>query len=81
LQQLVREAKATAASINEPSESWKLERWRVECRAEIDRKYYYRYSMLPMIFAQLLKQGRIAYNDLQGLAPEKIEVIRGVSRL
>jgi hypothetical protein len=81
LQQLVREAKAKAAVIAEPSELWKLERWLAERRIEIDRKYDYRYSVLPIVFAELMKQGRIAESDLHGLAPEKIELILGASRL
>jgi hypothetical protein len=52
-----------------------------ERRIEIDRKYDYRYSVLPIVFAELVKQGRIAENDLHGLAPEKIELILGASRL
>jgi len=81
LQQLVREAQAKAAAIKEPFELWKLESWLHERRIEIDRKYDYRYSVLPIVLAELLKQGRIAESDLQGLAPEKIELIRGASRL
>jgi hypothetical protein len=81
LQQLVREVKARAAVIDEPSEVWRLERWLAERRIEIDRKYHYRYSVLPIVFAELVKQGRIAENDLHGLAPEKIELILGASRL
>jgi hypothetical protein len=50
-----------------------------ERRREIDRKYDYRYSVLPLVFAELVKQGRIAENDLQGLAPEKIDVILGMA--
>jgi hypothetical protein len=63
------------------SELWKLERWLAERRIEIDRKYDYRYSVLPIVFAELMKQGRIAESDLHGLAPEKIELILGASRL
>ena len=81
LRKLVREAKARAAIIDEPSELWKLERWLTERRIEIDRKYDYRYSVLPIVFAELVKQGRIGENDLHGLAPEKIELILGASRL
>ena len=81
LRKLVREAKARAAIIDEPSELWKLERWLTERRIEIDRKYDYRYSVLPNVFAGLVKRGRIGENDLYGLAPEKIELILGASRL
>lgn len=79
LQQLIREAKGRAAAIAEPSELWRLESWLAERRREIDRKYDYRYSVLPLVFAQLVQQGRVTENDLHGLAPEKIEVILGMA--
>jgi hypothetical protein len=37
--------------------------------------------VLAIVFAELVKQGRIAENDLHGLAPEKMELILGASRL
>jgi Photoprotection regulator fluorescence recovery protein len=79
LQQLVRETKDRAAAISEASELWQLERWLTERRREINRKYDYRYSVLPLVFAELMKRGRIAENDLHGLDPEKIEVILGMA--
>lgn len=79
LQQLVRQAKDRAAAVTEASELWKLESWLAERRREIDRKYDYRYSVLPLVFAQLVKQGRVAKSDLHGLDPEKIQVILGMA--
>jgi hypothetical protein len=46
---------------------------------EIERKYDYRYSVLPFVFATLLSEGRISENDLRGLDQGKIELIHGVS--
>ena len=79
LQQLVRQAKDRAAAVTEASEFWKLESWLTQSRQEIDRKYDYRYSVLPFIFAQLVKQGLVAESDLHGLDPEKIQVILGIA--
>jgi hypothetical protein len=79
LQQLVREAKDRVAAMSEASELWQLESWLTQRRREIDRKYDYRYSVLPLVFAQLVKQGRVAENDLHGLDPEKIEAIVGMA--
>ncbi len=79
LQQLVREAKDRVAAITEASELWQLESWLAERRREIDRKYDYRYSVLPLVFAELVKQGRVTENDLHGLDREKIEVILGMA--
>jgi hypothetical protein len=55
LEAVVREAKDRAAKITEPSELWELERWLAERRREIDRKYDYRYSILPLVLAALLR--------------------------
>ncbi len=49
LEAVVEEAKDRAAKIQEPSELWELERWLTERRQGIDRKYDYRYSVLPLV--------------------------------
>jgi Photoprotection regulator fluorescence recovery protein len=50
LRDVVQRAKQIAAAVEEPSELWELETWLRQCRLEIDRKYDYRYSVLPMVF-------------------------------
>ncbi len=80
LEAVVREAKDRAAKIEEPSELWELERWLTERRQEIDRKYDYRYSVLPLVLATLLREGRLAEDDLHGLGQDKLEAIRRCSR-
>jgi hypothetical protein len=79
LRELIQEAKDMAAMVDEVSELWSLENWLTQRRVEIDRKYDYRYSVLPFVFAALVKQGRISENDLHGLDREKIELILGVA--
>ncbi len=79
LQDLIRQAKGMAAAVEEASELWKLESWLTERRLEIGRKYDYRYSVLPFVFATLVKQGRISENDLHGLELGKIELILGIA--
>jgi hypothetical protein len=81
LEALVREAKGRAARIEEPSELWDLESWLTERRREIDRSYDYRYSVLPLVFAQLLRDGRLTEDDLHGLGKEKLDLIRRASTL
>jgi hypothetical protein len=76
LEALLQEAKGQAARIEEPSELWDLERWLTERRREIDRRYDYRYSILPLVFAQLLRDGRLTEDDLHGLGQEKLDLIR-----
>jgi Photoprotection regulator fluorescence recovery protein len=79
MRNLVAQAKRMAARIEDASGLWDLESWLTQRRLEIDRKYDYRYSVLPFVFATLLQQGRITENDLQGLHTEKIELILGIA--
>jgi hypothetical protein len=81
LEDLIREAKGRSARIEEPSELWDLETWLTKRRREIDRSYDYRYSVLPLVFAQLLRDGRLTEDDLRGLGKEKLDRIRRASTL
>ena len=80
LEAVVREAKNRAARIGEASELWELERWLADRRREIDRTFDFRYSVLPLVFANLLREGLLAEEDLDGLAPDKRDAIRLMAR-
>lgn len=80
LDAVLREAKERAARISEPSELWDLEVWLTERRREIDRSFDYRYSVLPLVFVNLLRSGRLAEDDLHGLASDKLDAIRYIAR-
>ena len=81
LDALILEAKDRAAKIVEPSELWDLEGWLTQRRREIDRRYDYRYSILPLVFAHLLRDGCLTEDDLHGLEQEKIDLIRRASAI
>ena len=81
LQNTMREAKDRAAKINEPAQLWELEEWLGERRQHIDQRYDYRYSVLPIVFAHLLRDGRLREDDLKGLRPEKLELINRTASL
>ena len=81
LQSTIEEAKVRAAKIGEPAELWELEDWLSERREDIDRRYDYRYSVLPMVFARLIREGRLREEDLTGLHPEKLEEINRSANL
>jgi hypothetical protein len=55
--------------------------WLTERRREIGRRYDYRYSILPLVFAHLLRDGRLTEGDLHGLGQEKLDLIRRASTL
>jgi hypothetical protein len=76
LRATIHETKKRAAMIEEPFELCELESWLTERRQDINRIYDYRYSILPIVFARLLRDGHLREEDLQGLRPEKLELIR-----
>lgn len=72
----IRETKERAAKITQPSELWDLERYLTQRRKDIDSLYDYRYSVLPLVFRTLLREGRLTEQDLTGLAEDKLSLIR-----
>jgi hypothetical protein len=80
LETVIREAKARAARIRQPSELWELEDYLTERRKEIDDEFDYRYSVLPLVFARLLRQGLLKEEELRGLNEEKMSRIRQIAK-
>ena len=76
LEATIHEAKRRMAMVAEPSELWELESWLAERRADIDRRYDYRYSKLPLVLAHLIRDGHLRIENLDGLGAEKLELIR-----
>ena len=76
LSTLIDEVKRRAGKILQPSDLWTLECYLKSRRKEIDRKYDYRYSVLPVVFGTLIAEGRLGEQDLDGLEEEKLAVIR-----
>ena len=80
LEAVIREAKKMAEKIEQPSDMWELERYLTQRRKEIDCQYDYRYSVLTVVFASLIRKGRLREEDLQGLAEEKLGHIRQMAQ-
>jgi hypothetical protein len=70
------EAKKRAAEIQQPSDLWELERYLTERRTKIDRQYEYKYSVLIFVFGNLIRQGRLTEQELQGLNQDKLDAIQ-----
>jgi Photoprotection regulator fluorescence recovery protein len=81
LEAVARKAKQMAGKIKEPSELWELERYLTQRREEIDLKYDHRYSVLPLVFGDLIREGRLTEEELHGLAEDKLGYIRGYAKL
>jgi hypothetical protein len=73
---VIREAKRMAGEIRQPSHLWQLEDYLTERRKEIDRKYDYRYSVLPQVFGGLIGEGRLKEEELHGLGEDKLSYVR-----
>jgi hypothetical protein len=78
LDEITTEARRRVERIKAPSELWDLEAFLTKRRKDVDRKYDYRYSQLPIVFAELLRQGRISEDDLHGLRDDKLGCVRWV---
>jgi hypothetical protein len=76
LEAVIREAKKMAEKIEQPSDVWELERYLTQRRKEIDCQYDYRYSVLTVVFANLIRKGRLREEDLHGLSEDKLGYIR-----
>lgn len=50
-------------------------------RKEIDAKYEFKYSVLLLVFGDLVREGRITLDELHGLAEDKLCIVRGHARL
>jgi hypothetical protein len=81
LDSITQEVKRRASGIKVPAELWELEEYLSESRKEINRKYDYRYSVLPIVFGQLVREGRVSIDELRGLADDKVAFISGAAEL
>lgn len=78
---VIKEVKKKANAIEQPSELWELEAYLTAQRKMIDRQYDYRYSMLIMVFGNLIRERRLTEQELVGLSEEKLEYIRRYSKM
>ncbi|GHD03354.1 hypothetical protein GCM10007320_63310 [Pseudorhodoferax aquiterrae] len=81
LADIMAEFKARAAAAAEPDDMWSIEQHLHHKRREIEAKYDFRYSRLILLFAQLLREGRMQEEHLAGLADEKLSSIRRIASL
>jgi len=68
----IKKLKEKTAKLEKPEDILELQNYLDKREKEIAQKYDYRYSVLVLVFAQLLKQGWIEKDDLNGLDAGKI---------
>ena len=76
LAETVAEFKRLAAQVATAVDMWPLQEFLHRRQRDIDYKYDYRYSQLPMVFGRLLREGRIKEEALAGLSEDKLAAIR-----
>jgi len=75
LAEIIVKFKAQAERVQTPDELWPLEDWLAKQRRHVDERYDFRYSQLILVFASLLREGRITRSQLDGLAQDKLAFI------
>ena len=68
--------KDKAGGIKEPRDLWLVHDFLSEQLKRIEEKYDFRYSMLILVFALLLKEGWLRESELAGISEDKMEKIR-----
>jgi hypothetical protein len=76
LEEVMIDVKKRAGNIRQPSDLWDLERYLTDRRVQIDRQYEHKYSVLILVFGNLIQQGRLTEQELQGLNEDKLNAIR-----
>jgi hypothetical protein len=78
---VVEKVRSKAQKITEPADIWRLQDFLNKKAKEIENKYDYRYSVLILVFAKLIKDGWLKVEDLKGLGQEKIDRIAALLKL
>jgi hypothetical protein len=76
-----REIESMLAASPDVDAVWRIHDYLSDKRREIDTKYDYRYSVLPSVFARLVREGWLSEADLHGLDAEKVETITRILAL
>ena len=78
---LMAEVKAKAINLSNIEDLWQLHDYLSAKRHEIDGKYDYRYSMLLFVFSQLVREGWLQIDELQGLEASKRTKVAALARM
>lgn len=70
-----------ANSITNLDEVWRLHDYLSSKRYEIDGKYDDRESVLIFVFSQLVKEGWLSVDELEGLNSDKIAKLNALARM
>jgi uncharacterized protein YajQ (UPF0234 family) len=63
-----------------PDDLWEVRNYLSKTLKNIEKKYDFRYSILILVLAQLMKDGWIEENELIGLSEDKISKIINLAK-
>jgi hypothetical protein len=78
---LIREVNHAASSLAELNDLWQLHDFLSARRHALDGKYHYDPASLIFLFAQLMKEGWLHFDDLAGLERDKLARISSLARM
>lgn len=78
---LIEYVQQQSQTVAQLDEVWRLHDFLSARRHQIDGKYDYRYSVLLFVFADLMKEGWLHLEDLEGLEKDKLAKISALSRM
>lgn len=78
---LVQEVQEKVQELSGLDELWQLHDYLSARRHDIDGKYDYRDSMYLFAFSQLIKEGWLSLDELEGLHPTKRKKVAALARM
>ncbi len=81
VQTLIDEVRSTVGDLKEVGDMWKLHDFLSIQRHTLDGKYDSRDAALLFVFAQLIQEGWLSREELDGLSPEKLKKISALTRM
>ncbi len=78
---LMKQIQQRSGQLSDPKDIWYLHDFLAKRIREIERKYDFRYSILILVLAQLLKEGWIKIDELEDLSEGKISKIRYLAKM
>jgi Photoprotection regulator fluorescence recovery protein len=78
---LMSEVRNRSGQLAEIEDLWQLHDFLSARRHDLDGKYDERDSALLFVFAQLVKEGWLSLNELDGLDPQKLTKVAALTRL
>lgn len=78
---LIQQVREYASQIAEIDDLWRINDFLSARRHDIDGKYDYRDSMFVFVFSQLIKEGWLKWDDLEGLSQDKLTKISALTRI